>query len=164
MNQFQARQRIQLKKKLLVGGLLLMMPSLSFAQEMAVYPKKGQSSQQQEKDTTACYNWAKKQTGFDPASSANVPPSQYQQPGGAVRGAGRGAAAGAVGGAIAGDAGKGAAVGAGVGALGGATRRRQAEQQAVQQQQQAQAAQNQLLTSFKKAEAACLEGRGYSVK
>jgi hypothetical protein len=153
------------KKIIIMGGLVLALPQFSFAQEMAIYPKKGQSSKQQEKDKSACYEWAKNQTGFDPASAAGTTaPQQQQQPGGAGRGAARGAAAGALGGAIAGDAGKGAAVGAGMGALGGGARRREAERGAAEQQQQAQAAQNQLLASFNKAESACLEGRGYSVK
>lgn len=36
-----------------------------------IYPKKGQSKQQQDKDKGACTVWATDQTGFDPA---NPPP------------------------------------------------------------------------------------------
>jgi hypothetical protein len=36
------------------------------AQEIIVYPAKGQSNDQMEKDKFECYNWAKGQTGFDP--------------------------------------------------------------------------------------------------
>ena len=36
------------------------------AQEIMVYPAKGQSSDQMEKDKFECYSWAKGQTGFDP--------------------------------------------------------------------------------------------------
>ena len=32
-----------------------------------IYPSKGQSAQQEEKDKNACYEWASQQTGFDPA-------------------------------------------------------------------------------------------------
>ena len=80
-----------------------------------VYPAKGQTPQQQKNDEAACYQWAVKQTGFDPA---NPPP---QQPAakppttatGTTPGAGaRGALGGAAVGAIAGDAGAGAAAGA----------------------------------------------------
>ena len=80
-----------------------------------VYPAKGQSAQQQEKDEPECYTWAVKQSGFDPAK----PPPQQQAAKppttatGTTPGAGaRGAAGGAVVGAIAGDAGAGAAAGA----------------------------------------------------
>ena len=36
------------------------------AQEIIVYPAKGQSNDQMEKDKFECYSWAKGQTGFDP--------------------------------------------------------------------------------------------------
>ena len=81
-----------------------------------VYPAKGQSAQQQQKDEAECYTWAVQQTGFDPAK-----PQPQQQASskaattatGTTPGAGvRGAAGGAVVGAIAGDAGAGAAAGA----------------------------------------------------
>ena len=73
----------------------------------------------------------------------------------------RGAAAGAAVGAITGSAGKGAAIGATLGAFGGARRRGAAQAGAEQQAQQQQAA---MINSFKKAFAACLEGKGYTVK
>jgi hypothetical protein len=38
-----------------------------------VYPAKGQSAQQQKNDEAACYEWAVKQSGFDPAKP---PPPQ----------------------------------------------------------------------------------------
>ncbi len=38
----------------------------AFAEDMFVYPQKGQSDEQIEKDKFACYTWAKNQTGFDP--------------------------------------------------------------------------------------------------
>src|SRR2546430_17348180 len=47
-----------------------------------VYPAKGQSAEQQTRDSGECQTWAKQQTGFDPATEA-----------------GKGAAGGAVGGA-----------------------------------------------------------------
>src|SRR4030095_10266172 len=90
--------------------------------EVFVYPKPGQSQDAFQKDQYECHNWAKQQTGFDPALPPQTAAAPPPQQGGAVRGAARGAAVGAVGGAIAGDAGKGAAVGAGVGATGGAIR------------------------------------------
>jgi hypothetical protein len=75
-------------------------------------------------------------------------------------------------GAIAGDAGKGAAIGATVGTVRGGRQVRQGKAQAEQDYQQAQAqakqqaaaADQQKITTFKKAFSACVEGRGYSVK
>jgi hypothetical protein len=135
------------------------------SQGLVIYPGKGQSPEQQNKDKGECHVWAVQQSGFDPAQAqapAAAPPSQ---PGGErVRGAARGAAVGAVGGAIAGDAGKGAAAGAAVGTMAGGHRKReQARQQQAQAQQQQQAfAQSQ--AGYQKALGACLEGRGYTVK
>lgn len=97
------------------------------AQDLIVYPAKGQSQDQMEKDKFECYSWAKKQTGFDPMQTPQAtapPPQQEAQQGGVLRGGARGAAVGAVGGAIAGDAGKGAAIGAASGAMIGGMRRR----------------------------------------
>ena len=77
------------------------------AQELVIYPAKGQSNEQTEKDKYACYSWAKGQTGFDPmvAPQATTPaPAQQTKSvaGGAVRGGVGGAALGAGIGAIAG--------------------------------------------------------------
>src|SRR5512135_1450668 len=82
------------------------------AQNMYIYPAKGQSQAQQDKDRYECYSWAVKQTGFDPsraqaaAPSDSPPPTNQQAPAQrhVVRGAARGAALGAVGGAITGNA------------------------------------------------------------
>jgi hypothetical protein len=135
-----------------------------------VYPAKGQSQEQQQKDRYECHSWAVQQTGVDPARpqtmTASSSTSQQYQPfkPHVLQGAGRGAALGAVGGAITGDAGKGAAAGAAMGGLGGAFRRRdEKKQQAAQQQANAQAAQQSRLTSYNRAMAACLQGRGYTV-
>ena len=48
----------------------------SWAQEVIVYPAKGQSAEQTEKDKFECYQWAKGQTGFDPMAppTASTPP------------------------------------------------------------------------------------------
>jgi hypothetical protein len=141
------------------------------AQDPIIYPNKGQSQDQMEKDKYECYSWAKKQTGFDPMQTpqATAPPPQQEAPqGGVLRGGARGAAVGAVGGAIAGDAGKGAAIGAASGALIGGMRRR--DQQRRQQQSQDQWAQQQTAqysqnrNNYNRAFSACLEGRGYTVK
>lgn len=145
-------------------------PGSSWAQsQMYIYPAKGQSQQQQDKDRYECHTWAVQQSGFDPSTASAANPNQYDpQPsssrGQVLRGAGRGAAMGAVGGAIAGDAGTGAAAGAAMGGMAGGIRRRQERKQqaAAQQQQQAQGQQSQV-AAYQRAMAACLQGRGYTV-
>ena len=130
-----------------------------------VYPAKGQSPQQQKSDEAACYPWAVKQTGFDPAKApppqaAAKPPTTATgtTPGAGARGAARGAVVGEV---VGGDAGAGAAAGA---AVARSQSRRQNAAAAQQGQQQAQAATQQQQATFAKARAACLEGKGYTVK
>ena len=130
-----------------------------------VYPARGQSPEQQRDDEAACYSWAVGQTGFDPAKPPPASPSTKPPttatgttPGAGVRGAARGAVVGEL---VSGDAGAGAAVGA-VAARGQSRRQNAAAAQQAQQQQQAATQQQQ--SAFAKARAACLEGRGYSVK
>lgn len=141
------------------------------AQDLIIYPNKGQNQQQLEKDKFECYSWAKQQTGFDPMKVPKAtapPPQQEAKQGGLLRGAARGATVGVVAGAIGGDAGKGAAIGAASGALIGGMRRRdqryrqeQAEQRWAQEQT---AAYTQKRNKYNRAYGACLEGRGYTVK
>lgn len=145
----------------LSGGLT----AAAWAQDLYIYPKKGRSQDQLEKDKYECYQWAKGKTGFDPMATprASTPPPQGTTacP---LRGAARGAAVGAIGGAIGGNAGKGAAIGAGTGAVLGGMRRRQ---QSGSQQQQARdqaSAHGQRRNEYNRAFGACLEGRGYTVK
>jgi hypothetical protein len=135
------------------------------AQKPIVYPAKGQSTAQQQKDDSECYAWAKQTTGIDPAVVASSPPPQQTGPaaggGQRVRGAARGAAGGAAIGAIAGDAGQGAGIGAVVGTMAGG---RQARQQQAAQNQQAVAQQQELIHTHQRAFSACMEGRGYTIK
>ncbi|SDB93166.1 hypothetical protein SAMN05421548_102278 [Paraburkholderia lycopersici] len=61
------------------------------------YPAKGQSAQQQRSDESACYAWAKNNTGVDPAQVASTPPPPSGPAVGGgerVQGAARGAAGG----------------------------------------------------------------------
>jgi hypothetical protein len=138
-------------KTLRIGLILLLVGSAYGtvrAAEPYVYPAKGQSQQQMEKDKFDCYSWAKQQSGFDPMQGPGAapppPPSSPQHEGQVVGGAARGAALGAIGGAIAGDAGKGAAIGAATGGGLGAMRKRsewrydQEQYQNQVEQQQAQ--------------------------
>ena len=136
-----------------------------------IYPAKGQDQNKQNEDRYDCHSWAVSQTGFDPSRPQTTAPSssgdQQYRPSDrhVLRGGARGAALGAVGGAIAGDAGKGAAAGAAMGGLAGGFRRRdERRQQASQQQANVQAAQQNQQSSYNRAMASCLEGRGYTVK
>lgn len=130
-----------------------------------VYPAKGQSPEQQKNDEAECYSWAIQQTGYDPAKPPAPAPSAAPPttatgttPGAGLRGAARGAVVGEI---VSGDASAGAAAGAV--AARGQSRRQNAAAQQQAQQQQAAASQQQEAT-FGKARAACLEGRGYTVK
>jgi hypothetical protein len=161
--------------RLVVGGTVLWLPGV-VASAPFMYPERGQSQQQQQADQGQCHVWAVQQSGFDPAS-ANArmagappppPPQQVVGSGAMAGGAARGAAIGAVGGAIGGDAGKGAAIGAASGALIGGMRRsrqiqdEQAAYQAQAAQQQSALAQGQ--ANYDRAFAACMSGRGYTVR
>ena len=130
-----------------------------------VYPAKGQSPGQQQTDEAQCHTWAVQQSKYDPtkpppSTATTKPPTTATgtTPGAGVRGAARGAIVGEV---VGGDAGAGAAAGAV--AARGQSRRQNAAQ--AQQQQQAATQQNQAgMASYQNARAACLVGRGYSVK
>ena len=159
--------------RILIFASLLLIPAIASAQsgQTFIYPKNNQSQAQQDKDRYECHTWAVQQTGFDPSVSYpsnpnTLDPQPYRpsQPH-VVKGAGRGAALGAVGGAITGNAGKGAAAGAAMGGLAGGFKRRDERlNQKASQQQQAQAQTNQAGAGYQRAMAACLDGRGYSVK
>ncbi len=139
--------------------------------DMYIYPTEGQSQQQQERDKFECHSWAVQQTGFDPMrrpTAATPPPQAEARLGGLLRGGARGAALGAVAGAIGGNAGKGAAIGAASGAMIGGMRRRDQHRREQQQQQQWASQEatryEQGRSSYDRAQAVCLEGRGYTVR
>ncbi len=131
----------------------LLLPLLAVGQQQMVYPAKGQSAEQQQKDESECYTWAVQQSKYDPAN----PPQAAQAQTAPVTGSGarvRGAAAGAAVGAIGGnDVGNAAAKGAVVGGVAQRNRNRGAAAQAnANAQQQQQAGQQ----AFANARAACL--------
>jgi hypothetical protein len=135
-----------------------------------IYPINNQTKEQQERDEYECYKWAKNQSGFDPVSTqtASTPPPEPQKKDRTVlRSAARSAAMGAAVGGITGnsdDAKEGAQVGAAVGGLSGAFRKRDAsrQQEAAAQNQTAQmTGQN---STYARAFAACMGGRGYNVQ
>ena len=140
------------------------------AQELYVFPGKGQSQEQMEKDKYACYTWARGETGFDPMqppTASSPPPAQQAPTTSPLRGAARGAAVGAI---IEkdGSSSKGAATRAAAGALVGGMRRR--NQMAQQQQKEEEWAQNEAANyqakrnEYNRAYTVCLEAKGYSVK
>jgi len=165
-----------MKKMILMMSMIVLsgfFAELAFCQEPVIFPAKGQTPEQMEKDKYDCYTWAKKETGFDPMQAqptAQAPAAQPQGPQGErVRGAARGAALGAVVGGIANDdAGKGAAAGAAAGTMvGGMKVRQNRRNQAQAQQQQAQqqnVAIDQKRSTYNRAYSACMEGKGYTVK
>lgn len=137
------------------------------AQDLYVYPTKGQSDEQQEKDEFNCYTWARDESGFDPMvapqASRPQPQSDSKEPSVA-----KSAVGGAALGVLVGDSSDAALKGAAAGALFGGWRKskhrkdeqRAQEQWADEQARQYQAARNQ----YNRAYAACLEGRGYTVR
>ena len=145
-----------------------------FAQQF-VYPGKGQSPQQQQKDEFECHQWAVQQTGYDPTrppprQAAAPAPSGPAEPeaGSGAKGAVKGAVVGGLIGGIGGRGGEGAAAGAVVGGI--AARNRSREQQQARQAQQQQQAEQQAAAAnaagpnaYGRARAACLRGRGYTV-
>ncbi|HKE95840.1 MAG TPA: glycine zipper family protein [Povalibacter sp.] len=162
----------------LLSGLTLSTALL--AADPIYYPAKNQSADQQAKDKGECGTWATQTTGIDPVAVAQTPvtvagtpPPQTGPQGERIRGAARGAAAGAIVGEIGNnDADEGARYGAAAGAIAGGRQQRQkkaaAQQQAQVQQQQAaqdaEAVKQEKIATYNRAVAACMEGRGYSVK
>src|SRR5262249_15117552 len=123
---------------------------------------KGQSQAQQGKDTGECQAWSKQQTGVDPVALAQQSANQAPPPapkGQRVKGAVAGAAVGGIA-----DGSDGARTGAAVGVVAGGARQRQ-EKRAAAGQQQAQQQQTQdKMATYNRAFAACMEGRGYTMR
>lgn len=139
------------------------------------YPTSGQSPQQQDRDRYECYLWSVKQTGFDPSQPMvaknlrveviPMPPPGHDTAVGAVSGALIGAAV-----SHPRDAGSGAVIGAVAGAVIGAASDASRQEQAARIQERydqrdaKQVAQlERRAQDYRRAMAACLEGRGYAV-
>jgi hypothetical protein len=142
----------------------------AFAQELIIFPAKGQSDEQMEKDKFSCYQWARNETGFDPMKvpTASTPPPQQQAKSG---GAGRGAVVGAGAGALiksGGSRSKGAAYGALAGGLLGGARsssQRRQDEEARRQWEQEQAREYaHKRNTYNRGYSACLESKGYTVR
>jgi uncharacterized protein YcfJ len=154
-----------ISKSMMIIAVLAALGGAPAVAQQVIFPAKGQSAAQQQKDETYCYAWAKKQTGYDPAHAtqyAAAPPPQHE--GERVRGAARGAAGGAIIGAIAGGAGAGAAIGAVAGTMAGGARQRRKQDNYEQATSQQQHAADQQKQQYQRAYGACFEGKGYTVK
>jgi len=145
-----------------VAGVLV--APLATAQELYVYPNQGQAKDQQEKDEFDCYRYGRDETGFDPMAVPTATEAPPEQKGSVLGGAARGALLGAAVGAVAGDTSKGAAYGAaGGGVMGGMRKNSSKKKQDQWEQEQSQNyARNR--NNYNRAYAACLEGRGYTVR
>lgn len=140
--------------------------------QVYAYPLHGQTPEQQDRDHYECSTWATQQSGFDP-SAPGVPPHDRVA---VVSGPppGTNTAIGAVAGAILGAAIAprwqaapaalaGAVVGGAIGSSADAANA-QATRQVVVGDRRAAAAQEQQAYNYRRAIAACLDARGYSVK
>ena len=156
-----------ISSSVLLSFFLVCTINSTLANEVIVFPAKGQSNEQMEKDKHSCYGWAKEQTGFDPMAlptTSTPPPSQEKKTGGGVKGALGGAALGA----IIGDSSKSARSGAAAGALIGGVRQgsanRATEQKTEQWKQQEASKYANNRNDYNRAYSACLEGKGYTTK
>jgi hypothetical protein len=143
--------------------------------DIYVYPSKGQTEKQLDRDRYECHNWAVAQSHYNPSDSHLAPHQQVRvvempPPG---RDTAVGAVTGAViGGSVAGprDSGEGAVAGAIIGAMVGASsdasRRKAADQVNTRMSAESQAERARLeqqAADYRRAISACLEGRGYTV-
>jgi hypothetical protein len=169
-------------KRITAGGLFLIAlatiaqagpPTLSTNPgNLVIFPAKGQTPEQQKADEAAAYDWATKQTGWDPYQAKAALDQQTNAAaaaagsarGGAVKGAAGGALAGVAIGAIAGDAGKGAAIGATSLGLTGGVRSRRAMRAAGGTSDAAVAAYQQQFGLWNRNFMAAMEARGYTVR
>ena len=149
---------------------LIVFAGVSNAQQMYIYPNKGQSQSQKNKDMSQCNTWAINQTGFDPAAPyypSGPGPQQTSHKDGFIESTAKGAILGTVIGAITGNVGKGAAIGASSGAIVGGfnkydeSKEKQRNQREYDQRQSREYAAKR--TDYDRAYKACLQGRGYTV-
>lgn len=144
--------------------------------DIYVYPSKGQTEKQLDRDRYECHNWAVAQSRYNPSDSHLAPHQQVRVV--EMPPPGRDTAVGAMTGAVIGssvagrrDSGEGAMAGAIVGAMIGASseaaQRRAADDGNTRLSAEAQAERARLerqAADYRRAISACLEGRGYTVK
>jgi hypothetical protein len=154
------------------------LPQAQRTSQVYSFPARGQSEGRQDRDRYECHVWAVRQTGFDPSlpqPRQRVAPPVEVYPDPPI---GSDTIAGAFGGAVVGAAvsgrrhvGDGAAIGAAAGAVLGAlsdsVRAAEAKRIEASYRSRAVAASSQLdapAEHYRRALAACLEGRGYAVR
>lgn len=146
-----------------------------FAQGMYVFPRNGQTMEQQSSDTGNCRQWAMRETGVDPAYVQGQLAMMQNQMGGqnpdmpvvrsGLRNAGMGAMLGGIHNNMDPGAGRGATMGVAYGAVKGVEQRREMQKQAEAQQAQAQMQRVQASAdSYARAYSVCMDAKGYSVK
>ena len=171
--------------RLFIGGIaaaLTIVGTAALAQDMYVYPAKGQSEQQLSTDRYECHRWAVSETGFDPTDlGESGPPRTVRVPvpeNKAAGTTGKGAIAGALAGVVLGhgdDKLKNTAIGAAVGAaVGGAVeangemkaqeQARDEAQQRAEEMRRTKGEKAMRRANYRRALTACLEGRGYTVR
>jgi uncharacterized protein YcfJ len=176
---------MQARTRLLIGGVagaLTIASAAALAQDMYVYPAKGQSEQQLSTDRYQCHRWAVTETGFDPTDLGEAgPPRAVRVPvpeNKAAGATGKGAIAGALAGAVLGhgdDKLKNTAIGAAVGAaVGGAVeangqmdaqdKARDEARERADEMNRTKAEKSMRRANYRRALTACLEGRGYTVR
>ncbi len=176
---------MQTRARFLIGGIagvLTIVGARAFAQDMYVYPAKGQSEQQLSTDRYQCHRWAVTETGFDPTDLGEAgPPRAVRVPvpeNKAAGATGKGAIAGALAGAVLGhgdDKLKNTAIGAAVGAaVGGAVeangqmdaqdKARDEARERADEMNRTKAEKSMRRANYRRALTACLEGRGYTVR
>ena len=139
---------------------------------LAIFPAKGQTPEQQRADESAAYDWATQHTRWDPYQAKALLDQQGHAAaaqagdarGGAVKGGAGGAMLGAAIGAVAGDAGKGAAIGATSLGLTGGVRSRRAVKAAGGASADAVAAYQSQFSVWNRNFMAAMEAKGYTVR
>jgi hypothetical protein len=139
---------------------------------LAIFPARGQSPEQQRLDEAEAYDWATRQTGWDPYQAKTALEQQTQAAagaaaagrGGALKGAAGGAVMGVTIGAIAGDAGKGAAIGATSLGMTGGLQSRRAARAAGGSTAAANAGYQQQFAVWNRNFMAAMEAKGYTVR
>jgi len=139
---------------------------------LAIFPAKGQTPEQQRADESAAYDWATQQTRWDPYQAKAALDQQSHAAaaqagdarGGAVKGGAGGALLGAAIGAVAGDAGKGAAIGATSLGLTGGVRSRRAVKSAGGASADAAAAYQSQFAVWNRNFMAAMEAKGSTVR
>jgi len=159
---------------LLLGGLIFLSAISHAFKEPIIFPREGQSRNQQTKDKGYCSIWAKDETGVDPSyvrGQLEALERQYasegqtsKRSGGLLKGAARGAAIGAVGSNANNNVGKRAAQGAMVSGMRGRDQRKaHAAQNEPQRKQNPLANLDTQLNTYNRAYSVCLDAKGYSV-